>query len=191
MMYCPLTRIVPVTLLVITLLLSGCTGMSPRFEVPFSGTTLQGQCERPLLPDVYDAEASAWHWLTFSQTTPLLGWAALPAHPADPELAFAWALYFSQPGQSPIMLQLGIGQLQQLQPSLPGALQPLIDLHLNAAQALLLEHQHSAQQRLTLENRIQSLQQQLQQKQAQIDALTAIESQLNTRDSGPEQEDTP
>lgn len=191
MMHCPLTRIVPVTLLVIAGLLSGCTGMPPRFEVPFSGTTLQGQCERPLLPDVYDAEVSAWHWLTFSQTTSLLSWSTLPAHPADPELAFAWALYFSQPGQSPIMLQLGIGQLQRLQPSLPDALQPLINLHLNAAQALLLEHQHSDQQRLTLENRIQSLQQQLQQKQAQINALTAIESQLNTRDSGPKQEDTP
>lgn len=191
MMHCPLTRVVPVILLAITVLLTGCTGLTPRFEVPFSGTTLQGQCERPLLPDVFDTDASAWHWLTFSQTTPLLDWAALPAHPADPELAFAWALYFSQPGQSPMLLQLGIGQLQHLQPSLPGALTPLIDQHLNAAEALLLEHRRSDQRRLTLENRIQSLQQQLQQKQAQIDALTAIESQLNTRDSDPEQEDTP
>lgn len=186
-----LTRIFPLTVLAITLLLAGCSGLTPRPETSPSHDLPQGQCERTLLPDIYDAESSAWHWLAFSQTSPLLEWAALPASPANPNLAFAWALYFSQPGQSPLLLQLGTGQLQQLKPSLPDALQPIVDLHQNAAQTLLIKHQQGDLQRLILESRIQALQQELQQKQTQIDALTAIESQLSTRNEAPPQEDTP
>ncbi|WP_028671949.1 hypothetical protein [Saccharospirillum impatiens] len=184
-------RLLPLTLLLVTLLLTGCTGLTPRLQTVPSSAVLQGYCERPQLPDIFDAETSTWHWLAFSQTTPLLDWVALPSHPTESDLALAWALYFSQPDQSPVILQLGNGQLQRLRPDLPNALHPLVDLHLNASRVLLLDHQRQARQRLDLEGRIQTLQQELAQKQAQIDALTAIESQLNTRDTGPEQEDTP
>jgi len=191
MMHQTASRLLPVILVVLLFLLSGCAGLSPKPPEPTTRGTLQGQCERPLLPEVFDAESSAWHWLDFSQTTTLLDWAALPAHPADHDLAFAWALYFSQPGQNPVLLQLGIGQLQQLKPNLPASLQPLIELHQSAARALLLDYRQRDRQRQALERQITSLQQALEQKQAQIDALTAIESQLNTRENGPAQEDTP
>lgn len=181
----------PVTLVVLLFLLTGCAGLTPEPPEPITGGTLHGQCERPLLPDVFDAESSAWHWLEFNQTTPVLDWAALPAHPADHDLAFAWALYFSQPGQNPVLLQLGIGQLQRLKPNLPASVQPLIELHQNAARELLLEYRQRDQQRQALQSQITSLQQALEQKQAQIDALTAIESQLMTRENRPAQEDTP
>lgn len=191
MIHRSLTRVFPLTLLATALLLAGCAGLTTKPESSASANLQQGQCERPLLPDVYDAESSAWHWLGFSQTTTLLEWAALPANPTNPALAFAWALHFSQPGQSPLMLQLGTGQLNQLKPDLPDALQPIVDLHLNTARALLFEHWKSIQQRLALESRIQALRRELQQKQTQIDALTAIESQLNTRNMAPSQEDRP
>lgn len=191
MMHRTASRSFPVTLVGLLLLLSGCAGLTTAPPEPTTRGTLQGQCDRPMLPDVFDAESSAWHWLDFSQTTPLLNWAALPAHPADHDLAFAWALYFSKPGQHPVLLQVGIGQLQRLKPNLPASLQPLIALHQNAARQLLLDYRHGDEQRQALERRITSLQQALDQKQAQINALTAIETQLNTRENGPAQEDTP
>lgn len=191
MMHPMASRSYPVTFVMVLFLLSGCAGLSTEPQQTSTRSTLQGQCERPLLPDVFDAESSAWHWLDFSQTSPLLNWAALPAHAADDDLAFAWALHFSQPSQNPVLLQLSIGQLQRLKPNLPPSLQPLIGLHESNARALLIEYGQRHQQRQTLESQITSLQQALEQKQAQIDALTAIESQLNTRENGPTQEDTP
>lgn len=175
-------------------LLVGCSGMSPRpmfIEPVQQSTTQHGQCDRPRLPNLIGTDTSAWNWLVFSQHSPLLDWVAQPAHPGDLDLALAWGLYFSQPGQSPLLLQLGTGQLQQLKPSLPDTLQPLIDLHLTTGQALLAEHRQGAQQQLSLQTKIRALELALTQKQSQIDALTAIESQLNVRDTTTAQEDTP
>lgn len=174
----------PLPCLIVTLLLSGCQSLGLR-PAPAGPGLPPSQCQVPAtLPALSDDQATTVHWLRLQNAIasgPLPEqWRLLQNYSAfEPRQArLAAALVTSRPDMPEALRRLGWYSLHQQQAQLPTALQPLVSLvqqHNRAA----LERDVSRRQLTAVRYRLLQLEQALTEKERQLEALTAIESQLN------------
>lgn len=169
------------------LVLSGCQSLrlQPAPDDNLDGPAL---CEAPQpLPMLDNSPSARLAWLTLqlqlSDGDAMAAWRALQNYavvdPRDAQLVAA--LVTSRPATPEALRRLGQRTLERLMPSLPSQIQPIIGqaVHYNAA-ALSRDAQQRA---LTAaQQQVRQLATELAEKQRQIDALTAIESQLRNND---------
>ncbi|MFG1497018.1 hypothetical protein ABMA57_10310 [Saccharospirillum sp. HFRX-1] len=167
----------------LVVVLAGCQS----FALNPSTASVDGateQCIAPTqVPELEDNQNARQGWLNIqlelASGPQMQQWRALQHYdvtePASAELIAA--LVTSRADMPEALRRLGQQTLQRQQPYLPASVQPVFDQTLQFNDALL-ERDLSRRQRQASERRMLQLEADLAEKERQIEALTAIESQL-------------
>lgn len=163
-------------------LLAGCQSLGLRSTIATGGGT--DQCVAPIrLPALDDSQNArqAWLNLQLELTTgpPMQQWRALQHYDITDSTSaeLIAALVTSRAEMPEALRRLGQHTLQRQQGRLPATVQPIIDQRLQFNRAALERDHNRRQLQASQQQRLQ-LEADLAEKQRQIEALTAIESQL-------------
>ena len=167
--------------------LAGCQSFALH---PNAGATdgATEQCSAPTqVPQLEDNQNARQGWLNIqlelASGPQMQQWRALQRYdvtePASAELIAA--LVTSRADMPEVLRRISQQTLQRQQPYLPASIQPVFDQTLQFNDALL-ERDLSRRQRQATERRMLQLEADLAEKERQIEALTAIESQLRNEE---------
>lgn len=167
----------------ILMLLAGCQSLgwsTPAIRA--AGATEQCIAPQPL-PQLDDSASARLAWLDLhlelATLPPMLAWRAQQNYTSTDltRTQLVAALVTSRPDSVEPLRRLGQHTLAQFQPRLPATVQPIFNLaqQYNAA---VLSLNEQGRRRAAAEARALGLEAELAEKQRQLEALTAIESQL-------------